>query len=185
MNTNAIVIVLEVFELALKVVRIPEERVVEVFAPNSPDQSFNEGMRHRGVRHGFDFLDLEDPKVGEPPVESEQRIVIGAEPRRWRIAGNGLVDIRHTDTPSMYSPPMPNPMIRRVNTSITTRTQWLRSKIDSQRKRSTLQRLSLVCAKKVSQEGPEESGYRQAKCFASTRRTTSLSISTPKACAIC
>jgi hypothetical protein len=67
-NTNAIVIVLEVFELALKVARIPEERVVEVFAPNSPDQSFNEGMRHRGMRHGFDFLDLEGPKVGEPPV---------------------------------------------------------------------------------------------------------------------
>lgn len=75
----------------MKAERIPEERAVEVFAPKSPDQSFNEGMRHRGVQHGFEFLDLEDPKVGEPPVESEQRIVIGADPRRWRIAGNDLV----------------------------------------------------------------------------------------------
>lgn len=183
-NTIAIVIALEACELPMKVERIPEEQVVEIFAPNGPDQSFNEGMRHRGVRHGFDFLDLEDPKVGEPAVESEQRIVIGADPRRWRIAGHGLIEHAARRYPSMYSPPMPNPMIRRVNTSITTRTQWLRSKIDSQRNRSTLQRLSLECAKKVSQEGPEESGYRQAN-FASARRTISLSILTPKACAIC
>jgi hypothetical protein len=30
--------------------------------------------------------------MNEPPVESEQRIVIGADPRRWRIAGNGLIE---------------------------------------------------------------------------------------------
>lgn len=106
------------------------------------------------MRDGFDFLDLEDPKVGEPPVESEQRIVVGADPRRWHIAGNGLVNSRHRVGPSMCSLPMPNPMMRRVNTSMTTRTQWLRRRIDSQRKRSTLQRLSLVCARKLSQEGP-------------------------------
>lgn len=61
---------------------------------------------------------------------------------------------RYPAGPSMYPPPIPKPMMRRVNTSITTSTQWLRSRIDSQRKKATLRRLSLACAKKVSQEGP-------------------------------
>src|SRR5437773_1472700 len=45
-------------------------------------------------------------------------------------------------------------MIRRVNTSITTMTQWLRRSIDSQRNKSTLHRLSSICPIKLSQDGP-------------------------------
>jgi len=52
----------------------------------------------------------------------------------------------------------PKPTIRRVKTSITTMTQKLWSRIDSQRKRSTLQRLSLVCPITESQEGPAPPG---------------------------
>src|SRR5262245_27851040 len=48
----------------------------------------------------------------------------------------------------------PKPMIRRVNTSITTMTQWLRRSIDSQRNRSTLHKLSFRCPIKLSQDGP-------------------------------
>src|SRR5713101_5928660 len=54
------------------------------------------------------------------------------------------VNIRQTDTPQSSARSTPKPMIRRVNTSITTMTQWLRSSIDSQRNRSTLHRLSLA-----------------------------------------
>ena len=57
--------------------------------------------------------------------------------------------------------------------------------MDSQRRRLTLQRLSFAWAMKVSQDGPvvPESAGRQ--CLASTRRTTSLSISTPKTRVTC
>ena len=44
-------------------------------------------------------------------------------------------------------------MRRRVDTSITTGTQWFRRRIDLQRSGSTLQRRSLTCAMKVSQGG--------------------------------
>jgi hypothetical protein len=46
------------------------------------------------MRNGFDFLDLEDSQVGEPPVKAKQRIVVGAYPLRLRLTGNSLV--KHT-----------------------------------------------------------------------------------------
>ena len=61
MNADAVVIGAEFFELAVKIDRIPEERVVQIFAPDRPDQSFYERVRDRGVGHRFDLLDLEDP----------------------------------------------------------------------------------------------------------------------------
>src|SRR6202047_5269161 len=39
--------------------------------------------------------------------------------------------MRHTDTPSMHAGAMPNPMMRRVKTSMTSITQWLRKRMDS------------------------------------------------------
>src|ERR1700704_884836 len=59
------------------------------------------------------------------------------------------LNIRQTDTPQRSARSTPKPMIRRVNTSITTMTQWLRSVIDSQRNRSTLHRLSFICPDKA------------------------------------
>ena len=52
----------------------------------------------------------------------------------------------------------PKPMMRRVNTSITTITHKLLSRIDSQRNRSTLHRLSLACPMTLSHEGPSPPG---------------------------
>ena len=45
------------------------------------------------------------------------------------------------------------PMILRVNWSMTTRTQWDLRKMNSHRKRSTLQRLSFTLPMKVNHEG--------------------------------
>jgi len=42
------------------------------------------------MRDGFDFLDLEDSQVREPPVKAEQWIVVGAYPLRLRRTSNGL-----------------------------------------------------------------------------------------------
>ena len=47
-----------------------------------------------------------------------------------------------------------------------------------------LHRLSFACPRNVSQDGPPEWGAGR-ECVASTRRTTSLSMSTAKASAIC
>ena len=92
MNSSLIIVCLEAFELAAKVDRIPEERAVEVLAPNRPDQSLDEGMRHRHVRDGLDLFDLEDSQIGEPSVKAKQRIVIRTQPRRRRMARNGLIE---------------------------------------------------------------------------------------------
>src|SRR5438094_1342970 len=50
------------------------------------------------------------------------------------------LNIRQTDAPQGSARSTPKPMIRRVNTSITTMTQWLRRVIDSQRSRVERQR---------------------------------------------
>jgi len=44
----------------VKVDRIPEKDMVQVFAPDGSDQSFHERVRHRGVGHGFDFFNFQD-----------------------------------------------------------------------------------------------------------------------------
>jgi hypothetical protein len=43
------------------------------------------------VRHGLDFLDLENPKVGHPAVRLEHRIGIRAEMSRDALPTNGGV----------------------------------------------------------------------------------------------
>ncbi len=45
MSSVPIVVLLEITELPLKVLSIPEENVVKVFTTNRPDHSFNERMR--------------------------------------------------------------------------------------------------------------------------------------------
>src|SRR5882672_6344889 len=62
------------------------------------------------------------------------------------------LNIRQIEAPQRSARSTPKPMIRRVNTSITTMTQWLRRSIDSQRNKSTLHRLSFICPMKLSQD---------------------------------
>src|SRR5439155_17690637 len=74
--------------------------------------------------------------------------------------------------------------MRRVNWSMTMSTQEVRKVNDSQRNKSTLHKLSFICPSKVSHDGPPDPDSGR-KCIAKMRRTTSLSISTPKASVIC
>jgi hypothetical protein len=46
-------------QLILQVASSPKGRDVEVLSPDRPDESFNERVRNRQVRHGFDFGNLE------------------------------------------------------------------------------------------------------------------------------
>jgi len=92
MSADVIVKELELLQLPLKIDRVPEEHLVQIFAPDRPDQSLDERVRRRGVRHRFDLLDLEDPQVREPSMKAEQWIVIRTDPD-WRcLAGDGLIE---------------------------------------------------------------------------------------------
>src|SRR5215468_5751527 len=44
------------------------------------------------MRHGLDFVDLQNPKVRRPPVRLEQRIMIGTEMSRGAPTMNGGVE---------------------------------------------------------------------------------------------
>jgi hypothetical protein len=48
-------------------------------------------MRQRRIWNGFDLINVPDPQVGLPPVMLENRIVIGADPGRWRSTSEYLV----------------------------------------------------------------------------------------------
>src|ERR1700730_15657245 len=80
-------------------------------------------MRDRSVRNRLDLLDFQHAQIGEPTVKAKERIAIGTEVFRLGSPGGGAIELRHTDTPSMHAGAMPNPMMRRVKTSMTRITQ--------------------------------------------------------------
>jgi hypothetical protein len=49
-------------------------------------------MRNRRVRNRLDLLDLEYSQIGEPTVESEQRIMIGTESLRFGLTDRGATE---------------------------------------------------------------------------------------------
>ena len=79
MHPSGIVVMLEFAQFAHQICSTPEERAVEVLAPDRTDQTFDKGMRNRRLPNRLDLLDLEDALVGEPAVEAEQRVMIGAD----------------------------------------------------------------------------------------------------------
>ena len=50
-------------ELPFQIALVPKQRLIEVFAPDSPDQSLDESMRTGCAGNGFDLINLKDPKV--------------------------------------------------------------------------------------------------------------------------
>jgi hypothetical protein len=69
MSAMTIVVTLELGELHLEIGGRPEEGAVQAFPSNRPDESFDEWMRARRVRHRLDFLHVEDAKVRLPLME--------------------------------------------------------------------------------------------------------------------
>jgi len=88
----SIEVVLEHSELLLQIICRPEQCVVQKFAPDRPNQSLYKRMRHRNVRHRFDFLDIEDTEIGLPPMESIQRIMVGTKICRHWLGVNGSIE---------------------------------------------------------------------------------------------
>ncbi len=73
MDAGRIVIGLEVGELSFEVSWVPEQHMVEKFSPRCTDQPLHKRMGQWHMGHGFDFIDLENPKIRLPAMVLEQR----------------------------------------------------------------------------------------------------------------
>jgi hypothetical protein len=61
MRAMLVVVLLELDEFPLEISRGPEQHPIQTFAPGGPNQSFDDRMGTRHVRHRLDFQDVEDP----------------------------------------------------------------------------------------------------------------------------
>ncbi len=110
-NTNAVVTGAELIGLRVKIDRIPEECVIQIFAPDRPDQSLNERCEIGVYDTVLDLFDFEDSQVREPAVKAEQGIMIRTDPDRWRLAADGLAaDAESDDAAGEYVDDHPDPM---------------------------------------------------------------------------
>ena len=87
MNAMGVVVIADVPQFPREIDRVPEERAVEILTPNRPDQPFDVRMRDWRIRHRLDLVDRQNTQVGEPAVESEQGVVVGADVLRKALAG--------------------------------------------------------------------------------------------------
>ena len=55
-------VLLELTQLPLEIAGRPEQHAIQTLASERPDQPFDDGMRARYMRHGLDFLDVQDRK---------------------------------------------------------------------------------------------------------------------------
>ena len=92
MNAVGVVVRLETRKLFLEIDSVPEWDLVEEFSSNRANQTLYERVRKRHQRYRLDFLDVEYPEIGFPPMGLEQRIVIGANALRCRPGGNGSIE---------------------------------------------------------------------------------------------
>jgi hypothetical protein len=83
---------LEFGQLPFQITGIPEQHMVEKFSPHRPDQALHEWVGQGCMRHGLDFIDLQNPQVRRPPVRLEQGIVIRTEMSRCILPVNGGVE---------------------------------------------------------------------------------------------
>ena len=84
-----IVVFQEFCKLLIHIVCRPKQNGVEIFAPDTADQSFGERMGHRHVRHGLDVFNFKNAEGCLPLVIVELeghypnlRLLAGPLPRR-------------------------------------------------------------------------------------------------------
>lgn len=66
MNSVLVVVLAKGLQFSFKVMRVPEEQIIQKLLTDRSYQSLNEWMRRRRVRNALDFLDLEDSQIGLP-----------------------------------------------------------------------------------------------------------------------
>jgi hypothetical protein len=72
----SVVITFVAVELPFKIALIPKRSLIEIFAPDSPDQSLDESMRAGCAGNELDLINLKYPKVRQPALKTKQRIVV-------------------------------------------------------------------------------------------------------------
>ena len=72
----SVVVNLVAIELPFQIALVPKESLIEIFAPDGPDQSLDESVRTRCPGNRLDLINLKDPKVRQPALKTKQRIVI-------------------------------------------------------------------------------------------------------------
>jgi hypothetical protein len=70
MRAMLVVVLLELDEFPLEISRGPEQHPIQTFAPHSPNQSFDDRMGTRHVRHRLDFPNAEDPQIRLPLMKT-------------------------------------------------------------------------------------------------------------------
>ena len=73
----------EAMQFSPQVTSAPERHMVEILSPHSADESFYESVREWYMGHSLNVGDLEYSKIGLPPMETEQRIIVTADVS-WR-----------------------------------------------------------------------------------------------------
>ena len=66
MGACRVVVLLELGQFSFQVTGIPEQHVVEKFSPQCSDRPFHKWVGQRHLRHGFDFFNVQNPKVRRP-----------------------------------------------------------------------------------------------------------------------
>src|SRR3979409_896518 len=65
---------------------------MEVIASQGADEPLDEWVRARHEGDGLEFLDLKDPQVRSPAMESEQRVMIGTQVSWETVPPAGMIE---------------------------------------------------------------------------------------------
>jgi len=74
-----VVVNLVAIELPFEIALVPKQSLIEVFAPDGPNQPLDEGMRPGCAGNRLDLINLKYSKVRHPALKAKQRIVIRGE----------------------------------------------------------------------------------------------------------
>ena len=88
----SVVVNLVAVELSFQIALVPKQRLIEVFAPDGPDQALDESMRPGCAGNGLDLINLKDPKVRQPALKTKQRIVIRGKIFRHALSRDCAVE---------------------------------------------------------------------------------------------
>ena len=91
-NTHFVEVGFERVELSLKILRVPVEDMVEIFAPDGADEPFDERMRYGHIGHCGYWVDTKDTEVCFPLKELKERIVVETEASGSCVSGGGFTE---------------------------------------------------------------------------------------------
>jgi len=75
----------------LQVVCSPKEQTIKILSAEGRDKPFDKGMGPGNLGHRLHRFHVQDPQIGLPAVELEQRIMISTEPPGPTLPRDGLV----------------------------------------------------------------------------------------------